>query len=95
MTIAEMFALPVGQRIVWTPDPWWQPEEGEVGGTGADGLVIVWPDGERFVIAPSDGNVAEFAANLEALSEADESVVINRPAAPGAGCSPRASAPPD
>jgi hypothetical protein len=93
-TAAEPFAPPVGQRIVGTPTPWWDPEHGEVGGNDKTGLLILWPDGGKPLIAPSDDDVAEFPANLEVVAAADEPVVITRPTAPAAGCLPRASAPP-
>jgi hypothetical protein len=75
LTVAETFALPIGQRVPWTPDTHWPAEEGEVAANGDDGLLIVWPDGEEMTVAPDDDDVHEFAGKLE--NAADQPVIVN------------------
>jgi hypothetical protein len=77
MTIAELLALPVGQRV------WWELHE--VGGWVVDraegGPRIVWDDGQDTTVDPGDDDLAEFADTLERAGgpDADAPVVIDRP----------------
>jgi hypothetical protein len=76
MTIPELFALPVGQRL------WWESHDvgGEVTVRDAEGLYIVWDDGQHCIVAPDDDDLMEFAAWLERVDEPtpDQPVVVER-----------------
>ena len=74
MTVAELLALPVGQRLAWEE---WRLE-GEVVASGGGHLRIRWAGGEEAVIDPEDGDtdLGEFAAILE-RADPDEPVVVN------------------
>ena len=76
MAVAELLALPAGQRLRW--DDWGLG--GVVATSGGGRLIIFWNDGQESVISPDDGDtdLSEFAAGLDRVEEADEPVIIDR-----------------
>jgi hypothetical protein len=79
MTVAELLALPVGQRVLWTPDAFSPVLEGQVAQRRGDEFDIVWADGTDATVYTHDDDLAEFAANMELCDGpfADLPVVID------------------
>jgi hypothetical protein len=79
MTVAELLALPVGQRVRWTPDAFSSVLEGQVTQRRGDEFDIVWADGTDATVYTHDDDLAEFAGNMERCDEpfADLPVVID------------------
>jgi hypothetical protein len=79
MTVAELLALPVGQRVRWTPDPDSPVLEGQVTRRRSDEFDIVWADGTDATVYTHDDDLPEFAANMELCDGpfADLPVVID------------------
>jgi hypothetical protein len=79
MTVAELLALPVGQWVRWTPDPYSPVLEGQVTQRRGDEIDIVWADGTDATVYTHDDDLAEFAGNMELCDGpfADLPVVID------------------
>jgi hypothetical protein len=83
VTVPELLALPIGQRVIWGYDPHAPVVAGEVVGRTPEGSHIRWDDGQEFIVSPDDNDLAEFAGTLACAANRPRMVNLPRGSAPG------------
>ena len=82
MTVPELLALPIGQRVIWGYDPLAPVVAGEVVGRTLEGSHIRWDDGQVFIVSPDDDDLAEFAGTLACAANRPRMVNLPTGSAP-------------